>query len=89
MSQWMLRAAVVAAGLGLWYWTQTRIAKRPFPDGRIGDRLLDLTAPLHRVLLANPRWADRTLIATSALIDLLGLFLIALALFGPTFRPFL
>lgn len=60
-----------------------------FPEGRIGDRLLDLTAPLHRFLLEQPRWADRLLIFTSALIDLLGLFLLALAIWGPSVRPFL
>ena len=86
---WALRAALVAITLGLWFWSQALIGKRAFPDGRIGDRLLDLTAPLHRFLLANPLWADRLLIGTSLLIDLLGLFIITLSLFGSTLRPFL
>lgn len=86
---WALRALLVAIALGAWFWTQALIARRAFPEGRIGDRLLDLSAPLHRLLLANPRWADRVLIVTSAIIDLLGLFLLLRAIFGPSIRPFL
>lgn len=89
LPQWALRAALVVASLGLWHWTQAQLAKRGFPEGRIGDRLLDLTAPLHRFLLEQPRWADRLLVFTSALIDLLGLFLLARAIWGPSVRPFL
>lgn len=86
---WVVRAVLVAAGLGGWFWTQSLIAKRAFPEGRIGDGLHELTAPLNRRLLAQPRWADRVLITTSALIDLLGIFLVILAIFGPSLRPFL
>ena len=87
--QWILRAALVPLGLGGWFWTQARIGKRAFPEGQIRDRLLDLTAPLHRFLLKRPDWADRVLIATSAMIDLLGISLVALAIFGPSVRPLL
>ena len=86
---WALRAVLVAAGLGGWFWTQALIAKRAFPEGRIGDGLHELTAPLNRLLLAHPRWADRILIVTSALIDCLGIFLVIVAIFGPSIRPFL
>jgi len=86
---WALRAVLVALGLGGWFWTQALIAKRAFPEGRIGDRLHDLSAPLHRALLAHPRRADGLLIVTSALIDLLGAFLVLRAVFGPSIRPFL
>jgi hypothetical protein len=89
LPQSAFRALLVALGLGGWFWTQALIAKRAFPEGRIGDRLHDLTAPLHRFLLAHPRTANRVLIATSALIDLLGIFLVLQAVFGPTIRPFL
>ena len=89
LAAWSLRALLVAIGLVAWFWTQAWIARRGFPEGRIGDRVHDLTAPLHRALLAHPRWADALLIATSALIDLLGAFLILQAIFGPTVRPFL
>jgi hypothetical protein len=84
---WAVRVALVALGLGGWFWTQALIAKRGFPEGRIGDLLHDLSAPLHARLLAHPRVADRVLILTSGLVDLLGLFLILRAVFGPSLRP--
>lgn len=89
MPLWVLRAALVAITLGLWFWSQALIGRRAFPDGRIGDRLLDVSAPIHRFLLENKRWADRLLIFSSLLIDMLGLFIIGLSLFGSSVRPFL
>jgi PAP2 superfamily C-terminal len=86
---WVVRASLVALGLGGWFWTQALIAKRAFPEGRIGDLIHDLTAPLNRALLAHPRRANGVLIATSALIDLLGIFLVLQSVFGPSIRPFL
>ncbi len=89
LAHWAPRAILVTAGLAAWFWTQSLIARRAFPRGRIGDRLLDATAPLNRFLRDHPRCADGVLIATSAVIDLLGIFLVALAVFGPTVRPFI
>jgi PAP2 superfamily C-terminal len=86
---WALRAAFVAVGLAGWFWTQARIARRAFPEGRIGDRILDLTEPLNLRLWKHPRWADGLLIVTSAIIDLLGIFVVARAILGPSIRPFL
>jgi hypothetical protein len=83
------RTALVILGLGAWFWTQAAIAKRAFPEGRIGDRLHELTAPLHDALFARPRLANRLLVCTSGLIDLLGLFLIVQAIIGPSIRPLL
>ena len=88
LAHWAPRAILVTLGLAAWFWTQSLIARRAFPRGRIGDRILDATAPLNRLLHAHPRWADGVLIATSAVIDLLGIFLVALSIFGPTVRPF-
>ncbi len=86
---WAVRVALVVLGLGGWFWTQALIAKRAFPEGRISDRIHDLTAPLNAYLRAHPRAADRLLVATSGLIDLLGFFLVLRAVFGPSLRPFL
>jgi len=86
---WVARVLLVTAGLGAWFWTQALIAKRAFPDGVIGDAVHEWTAPLNAFLGRNPGWANRLLVATSALIDLLGIFLIATAILGPTVRPFL
>lgn len=87
--QWVMRGGLVAVALGLWFWTQALIGRRAFPEGRIGDAVLDLTAPLNRLLHQHPRWADRLLLVTSLLIDGLGLFLLAMAVFGPSLRPLL
>ena len=84
---WVLRAVVVALGLVVWFWTQALIARRGFPEGGIGDRVLDLTAPLHGYLVRHPAVANRLLIFTSLLIDGLGVFLLVQAIFGPSFRP--
>lgn len=86
---WVLRAGLVAGGLVAWFWTQSLIGKRAAPEGRIGDAILDLTAPLNRYLHERPRAANALLIATSALIDLLGIFLVGQAIFGASARPFL
>ena len=86
---WALRAILVVLGLAGWFYTQALIARRAFPEGRIGDRLHDLTEPLNRRLWEHPRWADALLVATSAVIDLLGIFLVVFAVFGPSIRPFL
>lgn len=86
---WALRAGVVGVGLAGWYATQAWIARRAFPEGSIGDRVHDWTAPLNRYLWDHPSRANGLLVATSAVIDLLGIFLVGSAIFGPTIRPFL
>lgn len=87
--QIVLRTLAVAAGLGAWFFTQGLIASRPFPDKGIGDGLFDLTSPIHAHLLSNPSQANLLLIASSFVIDLLGIFLLLSAIFGPSIRPFL
>jgi hypothetical protein len=87
--QWGFRGALIVVALCVWFWTQALIGKRAFPEGRIGDAVLDFTAPLNRYLRDHPTWANRLLISTSLLIDLLGIFILGLAIFGPTLRPFL
>ncbi len=89
MPLWAVRLSVTVVGLLLWFWTQRLIARRGFPAGGIGDRVLEWTAPIHGYLCARPGVADRLLIATSALIDALGAFLLFSAIFGPSVRPLL
>jgi len=83
-----LRAGFVAVALLLWYWTQRLIAGKAPAANRVGDRLHDWTAPLHGWLVTHRRATNLTLIVTSALIDVFGLYLLASAVFGPTLRPF-
>jgi hypothetical protein len=88
LALWGARGALVAIGLGLWFWTQRLIGQRPFPSRGIGDAVHDWTASWNRRLHASPRAANALLIASSAVIDLLGVFLLGAAIFDPTFRPF-
>jgi hypothetical protein len=82
-----LRALVVAMGLGAWFVSQALVSARGFPDGVVGDAVHDWTAGLNRWLHNRPRAANALLIASSACIDLFGVFLIGSALFGPSLRP--
>jgi hypothetical protein len=84
-----VRIGFLALALVVWFWTQRLIsAKAPVNNG-VGDRIHDWSAPLHAWLLGHRRAANLTLIITSLLIDLFGLYLFASAIFGPTVQPFL
>jgi len=84
-----IRAGVVAGALVLWFWTQSLIARKSVPKDGIGDFVHDFTARWHGYLSANPRAANTLLITSSFFIDITGLALIGVAIFGPTFAPFL
>lgn len=84
-----IRIALTALALILWFWTQSQIAHRELPSAGIGDALHTATAGLNAYLLHSPVAANALLIISSALIDALGLFLLARWLFGPSVRPFL
>lgn len=86
-----VRAAFVVVALGVWFWSQKKISEKAPPphEGGIGDQLHAWTTPLHSWLVLNPRAADATLILTSLLIDLFGIYLLGFTIFGPTLRPFL
>ncbi len=89
MTPWLLKCLVIAGGLAAWFWTQAWLARRPFPEGGLQDRVHDLTAPLNRWLLAHPRYADVLLVVTSGLIDIVGVALLVSSVIGPSFGPFL
>lgn len=84
-----LRIGFVGLALVAWFWTQRLISAKAPANSGLGDRLHDWSAPLHGWLVAHPRAANLTLIVTSALIDVFGIYLLASAVFGPTLRPFL
>jgi len=85
----LLRLVVAAIVLGLWFWTQSLLGARMAPLNGIGDAVHNWTAGLNSYFSQNLRAADALLILSSALIDALGLFLLARWLFGGTVRPFL
>ncbi len=85
----LLRLVVIAIVLGLWFWTQSLIGARIAPTNGIGDAVHNWTAGLNSYFSQHLGAADALLIVSSALIDALGLFLLARWLFGGTVRPFL
>jgi membrane-associated phospholipid phosphatase len=84
----ILRVALIAVGLGLWFLTQSLLRYRPEGTGILGDGLHTLTARFNHLLLAHPRWADRLLIVSSLGIDTLGCFVLGYSVLGPSVRPF-
>ncbi len=84
-----VRVGFVALALVAWFWTQRLISAKAPANHGVGDRLHDWSAPLHAWLTVHTRTANLTLILTSALIDLFGLYLLASGVFGPTVQPFI
>lgn len=89
MNPTLMRVVIVVAALYLWFRTQKLIASKAGSSAAIGDGIHRLTRPIHHYLSGNPKAADRTLIVSSAVIDVMGISVILLSLFGPTFAPFL
>ncbi|MES2437794.1 MAG: phosphatase PAP2 family protein [Verrucomicrobiota bacterium] len=85
----LLRVAVIATALVIWFWTQKLIARNSAGPAGIGDGVHRLTAGWHRHLTTHGKSADQTLVVSSFCIDVLGLSLIATSIFGKTFAPFL
>jgi hypothetical protein len=65
------------------------LRSEPRPVSGVGDALHTLTAGLNLYFYHSPTAANALLIFSSALIDGLGIFLLARWLFGPSVRPFL
>ena len=89
MSPILLRLAVIAVALVIWFWTQKLIARKSGEMNGIGDAVHRLTAGWHRYFATHEKSADRALVISSLCIDVLGLSLVAAAIFGPTFAPFI
>lgn len=88
MNPLLSRFLIVVVALVIWFWTQKLIGrKRPEP-GLIGDALHRFTARWHRYFAGHERAANGALITSSLFIDLFGIVVIASAIFGPSFAPF-
>ncbi|MEI6536035.1 MAG: phosphatase PAP2-related protein [Verrucomicrobiaceae bacterium] len=85
------RVLIIITGLALWFWTQALIgSKSPATTGSgIGDAVHIWTAPWNAWLQAHEQANNLLLIASSACIDALGLFVIGMTIFGKSIRPFL
>jgi predicted metal-binding membrane protein len=83
------RLAVIAVALVIWFWTQKLIARNSASGDGIGDGMHRLTAAWHHYFFTHEKAANWSLIISSFFIDLLGLSLIAFAIFGHSFAPFI
>ena len=86
--KWLLRTVIVVLGLVVWFWTQSLIGHRATSNG-IVDKVHEYTRPLNDYLQAHKPAANALLIASSLVIDGLGIFLIGASIFGKTLRPFI
>ena len=84
-----IRILLILIGVGLWFWTQKLISRKADLGAGVGDRLHDLTTPLHAWFTRNPGATNATLIATSAMIDAIGILLLGSAILGSSLRPFI
>ena len=84
-----LRLLAVVLALGLWFWTQSLIGARGAPESCVWDGLHQLTGGINGWLAEEPHRANALLILSSLVIDLVGVYLLARSVFGPTIRPFL
>jgi hypothetical protein len=85
----LIRLILTGAALTLWFWTQSLIGKRSLPAAGVGDGLFVWTAGINNYLFEHANAANALLIVSSGFIDLLGIFLLAKWIFGPSVRPFL
>lgn len=83
----LVRLVLVAGLIALWFATQKIIGAQGLPEGDIGDKIHDWMAPLHQKLLKNKGWARVLLITSSLGIDILGLSVLYLGIFGESFAP--
>lgn len=85
---YLWKILAILAGLGLWHLTQRWIGMRK-GTGEIYDWIHERTAGLNARLHRSPRTANFLLASSSLCIDLMGIYLLAASIFGPTLRPFL
>ena len=84
-----IRIAVTAIALAIWFWTQSLIGARGAPATAIADRIHSVTAPANFYLHHHPGAANALLIASSGMIDLLGIYLLGMWIFRGKVRPFI
>jgi len=84
----VLRLLAIGAGLIAWFVTQRMIGSRSLVQGALYDHLHVVTAPWNAWLNSHPMAANAALMASSLCVDAVTLFVLALAVFGPSFVPF-
>jgi len=84
-----VRLAVTAVALLIWFGTQSLIGARAAPSAGIADGIHAATASANLYLHQHPGAANVLLAVSSAIIDLLGIFLLSTWIFRGELRPFL
>lgn len=84
-----IRFGLTVVALGIWFWTQSLIGSRGQSNTAITDGMHQITAPVNGYLQLHATVANGLLIVSSAIIDLLAIFLLARWLFGASPQPFL
>ena len=84
----LVRSALTAGALVIWFWSQKLIGARSVPDQGIGDGIHSATASLNLYLHVHSSAANLLLIVSSAIIDLLAVFILALWIFAGSARGF-
>lgn len=84
-----VRLAVTAVALLIWFGTQALIGARGAPSAGIADGIHAATASANLYLHQHPGAANVLLAVSSAIIDLLGIFLLSTWIFRGELRPFL
>ncbi|PVI05428.1 hypothetical protein DM02DRAFT_99615 [Periconia macrospinosa] len=88
-----LRTLVITIALYFWYYTQSLLSHRTLPAqeatsvSSIHDEVHSLTSGLHARISRSTKLTNVLLATSSATMDLLALFLLTIAIFGPTFAP--
>ena len=85
----VVRLVVASVSIAAWFWTQSLIGRRAPLSSGLGDGLHLLSAPLNLYLVQHLSAANALLIASSGLVDLLAMFVLAEWLFGRSVRPLL
>jgi hypothetical protein len=90
---YIVRILIIAISLAVWFWTQRLLAERaPLISNpalaTICDGIHRLTPRTNKLLLDHPALGNAMLISSSLVIDLLGLYLLGSAIFGPSIQPF-
>lgn len=83
----IFRLVLVMGLIALWHFTQKLIGAQGLPEGEIGDKIHIWMTPLHTMLTEKPRLSRMLLITSSLGIDVLGLTVLYLGIFGESFAP--
>ena len=84
----LLRVFAIACCLVAWFVTQRMLGARSLAEGTLYDHMHVLTERWNAWLNAHPKTADAVLIASSLCVDVVTLFVLVYAVFGPSFKPF-